>query len=246
MTAPYLVPCLVTLRAEFSALSPHRDKGADGWIGDAAHLSRDSDHNPDSQGRVLAIDIDSTGPWPVPFSDLVESLRGDDRLEYIIFNRRIASRSRGWTWRTYTGSNDPHTGHAHFSARHDHAGNNSTAPWGLEDLVTISSDDIKKIWTTDNIIQAPNNAASKASNPYWAPASFLTDQSWYARLNYALLKGIADKVQAPLDLSADDTAAIVSGLLAGLPADLAKQIAERTLDEVAARLSGEVQQDQAS
>lgn len=132
MTAAFLVPCLVTLRAEFNAIAPNRDKGADGWIGDAAHQSRTSDHNPDAQGRVLAVDIDSTGPWPVPFDGLVEKCRGDDRLEYIIWNRRIASRDQGWTWRTYTGSSDPHTGHAHFSARHDHTGNTSTAPWGLE------------------------------------------------------------------------------------------------------------------
>lgn len=129
----YLVPCLVTLREEFNALSPHRDKGADGWIGNAAHQKRKSDHNPDAQGRVLALDIDSTGPWPRPFDELVESLRGDDRLEYVIWNRRIASRDQGWKWRTYTGTADPHTNHAHLSARHDHTGNNSTAPWGIKE-----------------------------------------------------------------------------------------------------------------
>lgn len=139
MTAAYLVPCLVTLRAEFNSLSPNRDKGADGWIGDTAHASRTSDHNPDSQGRVLALDIDSTGPWPGGVTDfnafnmMVESLRGDDRLEYIIWNRRIASRDQGWKWRTYTGSSDPHINHAHFSARHDHTGNTSTAPWGIKE-----------------------------------------------------------------------------------------------------------------
>jgi hypothetical protein len=143
VTDPYLVPCLAELRAEFNQLSPHRDKGSDGWIGDAAHQAHTSDHNPDPQGRVLAVDIDSTGPWPSPFGDIVESLRGDWRLEYIIWDRRIASRSQGWTWRTYTGTSDPHTGHAHFSARHDHTGGTSTAPWPLEDIVT--PDDIDKI-----------------------------------------------------------------------------------------------------
>lgn len=131
MTAAFLVPCLVTLRAEFNELAPGRGKGADGWIGDTAHAARASDHNPDAQGRVLALDIDSTGPWPRPFDDLVEGRRGDDRLEYVIWNRRIASRDQGWTWRTYTGTSDPHTGHAHFSARHDHSGNDSTAPWEM-------------------------------------------------------------------------------------------------------------------
>lgn len=145
MTDPYLIKCLVTLRAEFNALSPNRDKSSDGWIGDAKHQSETSDHNPDSKGRVLAIDIDSSGPWPVPFGDLVESLRGDSRLEYVIWNRRIASRSQGWTWRTYTGTSDPHTNHAHFSARHDHTGESSTAPWGLGDFMELTDDQIDKI-----------------------------------------------------------------------------------------------------
>jgi hypothetical protein len=131
MPDPYLVTCLVTLRSEFSALDAGRDKDSDGWIGDEAHQQETSDHNPDSRGRVLAIDIDSTGPWPAPFGDIVESVRGDSRLEYVIWNRRIASRSHGWTWRAYDGK-DPHTGHAHFSARHDHTGDTSTAPWGVE------------------------------------------------------------------------------------------------------------------
>jgi hypothetical protein len=135
VTVPFLVPCLATLRSEFNQLNPGRDKGADGWIGDAAHQATTSDHNPDAQGRVLAVDIDNDGPWPAPFGELVESLRGDYRLEYIIWDRRIASRTQGWTWRTYTGTADPHTGHAHFSARHDHTGNTSTATWNLEDDV---------------------------------------------------------------------------------------------------------------
>lgn len=131
MADPYLVACLVTLRSEFNALDSGRDKDSDGWIGDEAHQQETSDHNPDGRGRVLAIDIDSTGPWPAPFGDIVESVRGDSRLEYVIWDRRIASRSHGWTWRAYDGR-DPHTGHAHFSARHDHTGNTSTAPWGVE------------------------------------------------------------------------------------------------------------------
>jgi hypothetical protein len=34
MPTDFLVNCLVELRAEFNTLSPNRDKGADGWIGD--------------------------------------------------------------------------------------------------------------------------------------------------------------------------------------------------------------------
>jgi hypothetical protein len=140
--SPFLVACLVQLRAEFNEISPSRDKGADGWIGDAAHQSSTSDHNPDSQGRVLALDIDSSGPWTdASFDDFVQWVvrrqdsGADSRLEYVIWNRRIASRSSGWSWQTYTGTADPHTNHAHFSARHDHTGNTSSAPWYLEEAM---------------------------------------------------------------------------------------------------------------
>lgn len=177
MTAPYLVACLATLRAEFNELDPDRDKGSDGWIGDTAHQAETSDHNPDAQGRVLAVDIDSTGPWPVSFSTIVESLRGDSRLEYIIWDRRIASRDQGWTWRTYTGTSDPHTGHAHFSARHDHTGNTSTATWHLEDFMPLTAADLAKIQAmiteqtpsirdavlNDKVIANPDGSATKVS-----------------------------------------------------------------------------------
>jgi hypothetical protein len=152
----FLVPCLVQLRTEFNTLSPDRDKGADGSIGDTAHQAEStSDHNPDALGRVLAVDIDSTGPWPADFDALVKYIVGrqrsgaDNRLQYVIWNRRIASRSTNWAWATYTGTADPHTGHAHFSARHDHTGNTSGSSWGLTEEfdVALTPDDIGKIAT---------------------------------------------------------------------------------------------------
>lgn len=150
MSAPFLVPCLVTLRAEFDAVAPGRVRGADGWIGDPAHQARTSDHNPRPDGAVLALDIDSTGPWPggeLWFDDAVRSIvdrereawlspTGVCRLQYVIWDRRIAHIDDDLAWKPYTGSADPHTGHAHFSARHNRAGNTATAPWGLEDDMT--------------------------------------------------------------------------------------------------------------
>ncbi len=54
----------------------------------------------------------------------------DDRLQNVIYNRRIWSRSWGWTAREYTGSN-PHDKHAHFSSRYTTAAESNTRPWGL-------------------------------------------------------------------------------------------------------------------
>lgn len=151
-----LVPCLVSLRNEFNQLAPNRDKGSDGSIGDTSHSASSSDHNPDETGNtpsedadskneVHAIDVDADlrkTDWSMARAVNVIRLRHkdgkDDRLQNIIWNRRIASRSWGWTWRDYTGSN-PHDKHAHFSARYTTAQENDTRPWGLleDDMPTV-------------------------------------------------------------------------------------------------------------
>lgn len=154
MAAWVCIPCLLTLRAEFNAVSPTRDKGADGTIGDSAHTStsdhtpdEDSDylrdHDADSKNEVHALDIDSSGPWPTKtwFNDAIEKIRREEkrrwldpndkcRLKYIIWNRRIASQSSDFEWRAYSGS-DPHTNHVHFSGRYETVCENDTRPWGV-------------------------------------------------------------------------------------------------------------------
>jgi hypothetical protein len=39
-----LIASLAALREEFNEIAPTRDKSSDGWIGDAAHADRVSDH----------------------------------------------------------------------------------------------------------------------------------------------------------------------------------------------------------
>ncbi len=131
--APFLVPCLVVLRGYFDQDFPRRDHASDGWIADSHHAAS-SDHQPDASGAVRAIDIDADLNTPgTDLGQVFERLRGDDRLEYLIFDALIASRSHGWTWIEYTGT-DRHTGHGHISARHDGTGWFTTAGWDLEDL----------------------------------------------------------------------------------------------------------------
>jgi hypothetical protein len=141
MASWFLVPCLVQLRSEFNDLNPDRDKGADGSIGDTAHQSSTSDHNPDAQGRVLAVDIDSSGPWPgftfaTAVGLIIERCRSgrEDRIQYIIWDHHIYSRSTEFAKRAYTATSDPHVNHAHFSARHDHHGESDTRGWNLLSL----------------------------------------------------------------------------------------------------------------
>lgn len=159
MAAWILVPCLVSLRGEFNALAPDRDKASDGSIGDQAHAGSSSDHNPDETGNTPFEDSDSTNE--VHAIDVDKELRRsgwtmqravdiivtrhraglDNRLQNVIYNNRIWSRSTGWNPRPYGGSN-PHTEHAHFSAVYTTAQERDTRPWGLlaaqeeEDIVT--------------------------------------------------------------------------------------------------------------
>jgi len=41
------------LREQFDDTFPDRDRRSDGWIGDARHSSRPSDHNPDPTTAVV-------------------------------------------------------------------------------------------------------------------------------------------------------------------------------------------------
>lgn len=108
-----LASSLAVLRDEIDALAPHRNKASDGTIGDEHHVR--SRHNPNDKGVVCALDVtnDPTGGCPVHV--IAEEVRRHPHpnLDYVISNRRIASRRTGFQWRSYTGSN-PHTNHAHF------------------------------------------------------------------------------------------------------------------------------------
>jgi len=171
-----LVPSLVSLRSEFNEVAPARDRASDGAIGDGEHSQNSSDHNPDETGKtpsedadsvneVHAIDVDNTGPWPAGMSMekavQVVVLRHrtglDDRLQNVIYNRRIWSRSWGWTAREYTGPN-PHDHHAHFSSRYTTAQESDRRPWGLlaqfGDVVLQSDIDEIVTTTTTKVVAA--------------------------------------------------------------------------------------------
>jgi hypothetical protein len=163
MASWILVPCLVSLRTEFNRIAPRRDKASDGSIGDTAHQQESSDHNPDETGNtpysdadnineVHAIDVDNDLNEPGWTMDkcleiIITRHRtgADDRLQNVIYNRRIWSRSWGWTAREYTGAS-PHTEHAHFSSRYTTAQESDTRPWGLLDS---EDDDMATITQTD-------------------------------------------------------------------------------------------------
>lgn len=125
-----------------------------GTIGDAAHLSRDSDHNPEPSGsepgqdagEVDAADfMQGNGVTDAHLDELFNELvdHRDPRILYIIRNRIIVSSVvQPWVKRPYGGS-DPHTEHLHLSVN-DRFDRN-TATWNLGEA------DVQKVHDYTNI-----------------------------------------------------------------------------------------------
>lgn len=114
-----LARSLDDLRKQVNNAAPNRSKASDGTIGDAAHSSRTSDHNPDGSGIVRALDITHDPKNGVDSQKLADAVLAsrDPRLRYVISNGKIASGASGsmpWVWRKYNGVN-PHSKHVHFS-----------------------------------------------------------------------------------------------------------------------------------
>ncbi len=120
---PKLSKAAIQLREQIDDSFPDRDRTSDGWIGDTRHAARKSDHNPDEQGWVRAIDVDKDlhkGSKPDLMPDLVDQLRlackskSEKRISYIIFDGLIYSSILNWKPRKYTGANK-HQKHVHIS-----------------------------------------------------------------------------------------------------------------------------------
>ena len=122
----------VTLRDQVNKKWVSRDKASDGWIGDAAHASRDgwgtngkgSYHNPDPMGVVHAIDLDEDflgkGKGEGVAKEFAEQLatycregKDEGRIAHIVYEDRVASgTANNWHFR---GSGYDHFHHIHIS-----------------------------------------------------------------------------------------------------------------------------------
>lgn len=115
----------VTLRNQINKRWPKRDKRSDGWLGDAAHKARASDHNADARGLVHALDIDADLDPKDPgaaqrlanqiVAYAASGIPGANRIKYVVFNDQIASGTYPtsiWKWR---GSGYGHMHHIHIS-----------------------------------------------------------------------------------------------------------------------------------
>lgn len=152
---------LYVLRDEINAVAPNRSKASDGFVGDAAHASRDSQHNPEDTGdstdgndpdnQVDAADFTHDPGNGADMHQVAEIIRKrrDRRVLYVIFDGRIFSSYAvngvpAWTWRPYSGT-DKHRGHLHISVNDKY--NDTLNAWGVEEEMgmALSEDDLNKI-----------------------------------------------------------------------------------------------------
>lgn len=108
-----LANSLTTLRNQVNAACPNRSKVSDGTIGDAAHAASASDHNPNRNGVVCALDLTHDPANGFDAHALAEHLRQNrhPNLRYVISNARIAGYWNNWQWEASSG----HYQHCHIS-----------------------------------------------------------------------------------------------------------------------------------
>lgn len=121
-----LAKSLEKLREQINAAAPARSKLSDGSIGDPAHATRASDHNPNLAGVVTAIDVTHDPQQGVDGNMLFRWVTTDPRTKYAIFNGQI------WKARTgkrevYAGANS-HSHHVHVSVKPESADDVSLWP----------------------------------------------------------------------------------------------------------------------
>lgn len=133
-----LAESLRRLREQINAACPDRDKTSDGAIGDAAHASRKSDHNPwifdpiSNKWVVSAIDIDKD-LGKVKLQEIVDAICAsrDERVKYIIWNGRITVKgSKLQRWKKYDGKN-AHREHVHISVESSRKLYDNRSDWDL-------------------------------------------------------------------------------------------------------------------
>jgi hypothetical protein len=156
-----LARALETLRDQVNQKWPTRSKKSDGSVGDRAHASRSSDHNPwvkdGAMGVVTAIDLthDPKGGFDsYAFADALLK-RQDSRLKYIISNRRIGSGPAGpqaGVWRKYTGVN-PHDHHCHISVMAEKGKYDGVREWDISNVPDPAPADVAVYTSPPNTLR---------------------------------------------------------------------------------------------
>lgn len=217
---------LLVMRDQANLIAPNRSRASDGLVGDEAHQSTNSDHNPHyvagvGSEIVTALDLTHDPAHGFDSYHFAETLRTnrDRRIKYVISNHRIfssyASGSRpAWTWGSYSGV-DPHTNHVHVSVL-DAVISDTRTPWNLEGFETDMTPSQQYV---QHVMNYRIDAILHMRQTCQIPAFTATDGSRF-----------------PAITENNDLAAAINALsLGGLtPADLA-QLADAVADQVSHR-----------
>lgn len=154
-----LARSLVQLQNELDATYPNRTT-PDWALGDTSHQASASDHNPNGDGVVCAIDVRGGEMGKILWNHL-RSVQ-DERLKYMIFQDRImSSEVSPWTSRHYGGSN-PHNTHIHISVGRGDDGQSyradlydDTSSWAIS-RTEGNDDDMSVFWGLEKGDKGPN------------------------------------------------------------------------------------------
>lgn len=126
LTSWRVAPAAHAVLRQANIVAPDRDRSSDGTIGDPAHSSRSSDHNPSSDGYVYAVDLTDDDASGIDCREIARQIveRRDRRVKYLISEGRMIRSypllkdgrvvTPAWTWTTYSGANG-HFKHLHVS-----------------------------------------------------------------------------------------------------------------------------------
>ncbi|MCI0687555.1 MAG: hypothetical protein L0Y54_10015 [Sporichthyaceae bacterium] len=216
---------LLTLRGQADQAWPKRDTASDGTIGDAAHATRDSDHNPwvtdpAGVGVVTAIDLTHDPAHGADMHTLAAALAGsrDRRIKYLIWNRAILrsypkTSTPAWTWTAYSGPN-PHTAHLHLSVHPDQAHYDSTTRWRIPEEDQVQLDD--KI-SLDPWQRPYYSKPGEPETTHLTVREALLDAAVQSRRNGRWIKDLLDDLTG--ELPAQVAAAVLAAAPAGAPID---------------------------
>lgn len=117
-------PAAIAVLRQATALFPKRKKASDGLLPSSAHVKANpnSDHN-----TGLAVDLTHDPAAGVDCEVIFEKLKEDERVEYLIFNKKIWSRAKSKSGNRPYGGSNPHTKHLHINIYPDKSGD--TSPW---------------------------------------------------------------------------------------------------------------------
>jgi hypothetical protein len=192
-------------------------------------LRRDSDHDPNPAGVVCGIDI--MQGYGLDLAALAEEIRARRHPagKYVIYNRRIASASQDWKWRTYYGSN-PHTDHIHVSVGvgpdgYSTGDYDNPAPW-LEENMDLTAQNLKDIskavWEQYNF-----GTSTKPVTAVGRVNEIARNVSGLPEKNAEILAASLDDGQVVVDV-----AAFAAAIAAEMPPGLTQDDVERAVSTV--------------